>query len=101
MMIEEMLADLGCESISSASTAATAVALLEADAFDVAMLDMNLNGRSSLAVARVLAAHGVPFVFSTGNSIGEVWDGFADRPVLRKPFRFEELAGSLSQVLAV
>jgi CheY-like chemotaxis protein len=100
MMIEEMLADLGCESIASASMAATAVALVEADAFDVAMLDMNLNGKSSLAVAKALAAHGVPFVFATGNSRDEVWDGFGDRPVLRKPFRFEELAGSLTRALA-
>ncbi len=100
MMIEEMLADLGCESVASASMAGKAVALVENDTFDVAMLDMNLNGRSSLAVAQALAAHSVPFVFSTGNSIDEVWDGFADRPVLRKPFRFEELAGSLSRVLA-
>jgi CheY-like chemotaxis protein len=100
MMIEEMLADLGCESVTSASTVGTAVALIDARAFDVAMLDMNLNGKSSLEVAQALAAGGVPFVFSTGNSANEMWDGFVDRPVLRKPFRLDELAGSLMLALA-
>ncbi|WP_237143649.1 hypothetical protein [Phyllobacterium zundukense] len=75
MMIEDMLADLGCESVTSAATIDQAIALIDAQVFDAAMLDMNLNGKNSRAVADALAAHGVPFVFSTGNSVHDVWDG--------------------------
>jgi CheY-like chemotaxis protein len=100
MMIEGMLADLGCVSVASATTVGSAVAMVEAGVFDVAMLDMNLNGDSSISVAHALARRGVPFIFSTGNSLDEVWDGFVDRIVLRKPFRFDELAGSLTRALA-
>ena len=68
MIIEDMLADLGCESVTAAATVDQALALIDAQVFDAAMLDMNLNGNKSHAVADALAARGVPFVFSTGYS---------------------------------
>src|ERR1700680_4368709 len=90
MMIEDMLAELGCESVAVAATVDQAVALIGARIFDVAMLDMNLSGNSSLAVAELLSARGIPFVFSTGNASRDIWDGFGDRAVLRKPFMCKE-----------
>ena len=66
MDLEDMLADLGCESVTVAGTVEQAVALVESQDFDAALLDMNLNGRKSDAVAEALAARGVPFAFSTG-----------------------------------
>jgi CheY-like chemotaxis protein len=68
IMIEDMLVDLGCESVTAAATIAQALALIEAQVFDVAMLDMNLNGSQPYSVADALAARIIPFVFSTGYS---------------------------------
>jgi CheY-like chemotaxis protein len=100
MMIEDMLAELGCESVAAAATVAQAVALIGAQSFDVAMLDMNLSGNSSLAVAELLAACGIPFAFSTGNTGRDMWEGFGDRAVLRKPFMCKELGDVLARALA-
>ena len=100
MMIEDMLADLGCESVTGAATVDQAVARIEAQTFDAAMLDMNLNGNKSHAVADALAARGVPFIFSSGYSGHDMRDGYRDRPMLKKPFRFEELAEILTRLLA-
>ena len=47
IMIEDMLADLGCKSVTSAATVDKALALINEQVFDVAMLDMNLNGNDS------------------------------------------------------
>ena len=55
--------------------------------FDVAILDMNLNRNDSHAVADALAARGIPFVYSTGNTRHGSRDGYSDRPVLKKPFK--------------
>ena len=63
MIIEDMLADLGCESVTAAATVDQALALIDTQVFDAAMLDMNLNGNKSHDVADALAARGVPFVF--------------------------------------
>ena len=83
IMIEDMLADLGCKSVTSAATVEKALALIDAQAFDVALLDMNLNGNDSHPVAEALSARGVPFVYTTGNTGQSLRDGYSDRPVLK------------------
>src|SRR5476651_29947 len=81
MIIEDMLADLGCQSVTTAATVGQALTLIDTRVFDAAMLDMNLDGDRSPAVADALAAHGVPFVFSTGYSGRDIREGHRDRPV--------------------
>jgi CheY-like chemotaxis protein len=100
MMTEGMLADLGCESVTAAATVDQAIALIDAQVFDAAMLDMNLKGNQSHAVADALAARGVPFVFATGYSAHDMRDGHVDRPVLRKPFRHEDLVEIFTRLLS-
>ena len=75
MMTEGMLADLGCESVTAAATVDQAIALIDAQVFDAAMLDMNLKGNQSHAVADALAARGVPFIFATGYSAHDMSGG--------------------------
>ena len=99
MMIEDMLADLGCESVAVASKVGPAISLIEGQEFDTAMLDMNLNGIESYPVADALAARDVPYFFSTGNSLTNVKDGYRDQDVLKKPFTFEQLSSMLSRSL--
>ena len=98
IMIEDMLADLGCKSVTSAATVNKALALINEQVFDVAMLDMNLSGNDSHEVAEALAARGILFFYSTGNTSRSLRDGFSDRPVLKKPFKYEELAEILARL---
>ena len=98
IMIEDMLADLGCLSVTSAATVAKALALINAQVFDAALLDVNLNGNDSHPVAEALSARGVPFVYSTGNTGHSLREGYSDRPMLKKPFKYEELAAILSRL---
>jgi hypothetical protein len=46
------------------------------------------------------AARGVPFIFSTGYTGHDTREGYRDRPVLKKPFRYEDLTGVLSRLFA-
>ena len=100
MMIESMLGDLGCESVTTAATVAQAIALIDGRTFDAAMLDVNLKGTNSRRVADALAARGVPFFFSTGNGGHHTMDGYGDRAILKKPFIYEDLAAILKGLLA-
>jgi CheY-like chemotaxis protein len=98
IMIEDMLADLGCNAVASAATIDKALALIDAQAFDFVMLDVNLNGRDSQPVAEALSARGVPVVYSTGNTDHGPRDGYSGRPVLRKPFKYEDLVAILTDL---
>ena len=100
MNIEDMLTDLGCASVTAAATVDQAVALIEARIFDAAVLDMNLNGIKSFPVADKLDALGVPFIFATGYSAQDMREGYRDRPLLKKPIQYAELAGVFASLLA-
>ena len=99
MNIEFMLADLGCESVTAAATVDQALAQLEAQVFDAAVLDVNLNGDDSYAVADALGARGVPFAFSTGYNDEGMREEYRDRPMLRKPYQQEGLVRILTRLL--
>ena len=101
VMIEDLLADLGCESVSSAATVEKALALIDEQVFDVVMLDMNLKGSDSHPVAEALSARGTPFIYSTGNTGHDLREGFSDRPVLTKPFRSDDLVAILAHLKLV
>ena len=99
MMIEGMLEDLGCGSVTAAATIDQALGFIDAQPFDVAMLDLNLDGQRTYPVADRLAARNVPFLFSTGYSDHGLKEGYGDRPVLKKPFQMVELAELLQRLL--
>ena len=86
--------------MTAAATVDQALALIDTQVFDAAMVDINLNGNKSHDVADALAARDVPFVFSTGYSALDIREGYRDRPVLKKPFPYENLAEVLSGLLS-
>lgn len=99
LMIEGMLEEMGCRSVSAAATFKQALRLIEVETFDVAMLDLNLNGDRSYAVADALKALDVPFMFSTGYGLEGVAAGYRKQPLLMKPYTFPALVGALNRLL--
>jgi CheY-like chemotaxis protein len=97
--IEDMLTDLGCQSVSAAANVDQALALIDAQPFDAAMVDVNLGGTKSYPVADALLARGVPFAFSTGYNSKSLNARYRDRPVLGKPYRNTELVAVLTGLL--
>lgn len=100
MLLEEMLADLGCEVVGTATRVEEALDVIGATtAIDAAVLDVNLHGTRSDPVADALAAGGIPFVFSTGYGGGGIVDAHRDRPVLQKPFSHQDFVAALARLL--
>jgi CheY-like chemotaxis protein len=98
MGIMDMVANLGCTSIAVAGSVDKAMQLLSTDTFDLATLDVNLNGERSYPVAKALGGAGVPFAFSTAYGDNGFGDYFSHHPVLRKPytlFQFEKVMSRL------
>lgn len=66
ILYEELLIDYGCIPIGPAPTVEKALALIETETLDAALLDGNLRGRFSSSVAEMLERLGVPFLLITG-----------------------------------
>jgi CheY-like chemotaxis protein len=102
MLLEDMLADHGCEVAATASRIAQALALVAdpALAFDAAILDVNLGGDPIFPVAEALAARGAPFVFATGYGAGGLPESWRSRPTLQKPFSHQDVGRALAEAMA-
>lgn len=97
--LEDMLAELGCTVVGPAARVDQALAMIEAEAVDAVVLDVNLNGEKSYPVADALAARGVPFVFSTGYNKNNLHTGYLGFPMLQKPFERSQLGDALAKLL--
>lgn len=84
--LEMTVADLGYEIAGTACDFDSALRLARTLPFDVAVLDLNLAGRSSDPIADVLASRDIPFVFASGYTRTALPPRHADRPLLSKPF---------------
>ena len=100
MLLEDMLEELGCAVLGPAARPAEALALVgRSAAVDAALLDLNLGGERSHAVADALAARGVPFAFVGGHGPGAAQGSrLAGAPVLGKPFGRPALEAMLAQL---
>jgi CheY-like chemotaxis protein len=96
MLLEDTLAEFGCTVVGVASRVNEAVSKVSSLAFDVVILDVNLNGDRSDPVAEALAMRGIPYLFVTGYGAGGVPEPFQDAPILAKPFHRSELERALA-----
>jgi CheY-like chemotaxis protein len=85
-VLEDMLVDLGYEIVGPAARVNQALAMVEAEAINLAVFDVNLNGEKSYPVADALTARGVPFAFSTGYNKEGLAVCYRDFPMLQKPY---------------
>ena len=100
-LLEDMLVDLGYEPIGPAARVDQAMAMINAESIDAAVLDVNLNGQTSYAVADALTLRGVPFVFSTGYDKARLLDSYRSFQVLQKPYQQAELCDALAKLLTL
>ncbi len=100
LLIEDMLTDLGHEVVGLAMRLQQAMELAATASIDFAILDVNLDGRMSFPVADLLNARGVPFVFATGYGSAGVDERYRGQtPVVKKPFRLQELQSAIDGTL--
>jgi CheY-like chemotaxis protein len=100
MLIEDLLREHGAMVVGPVDDLDEALRLAALGGHDAAVLDVNLGGRPSAPLAARLRAAGTPFLFVTGYGRAGLPDGFADAPVLGKPFRDGDLLGLLGDLLA-
>lgn len=96
--LEAGLTEAGAIIVGLAADVAEARGML-ALSFDVAVLDVNLNGETVTPVAQALAEKRVPFIFATGYGDTGLAPGGFDAPVVRKPYNVHQIAAALVTAL--
>jgi CheY-like chemotaxis protein len=99
MLLEGMLTDLGHTVAAEAGAIEEAMTLAKQGEFDIALLDVNLNGKPITPVVEILIARGVPFVFASGYGQRGVPEPYRSSPTLQKPFQVEALAQAIDAAL--
>jgi CheY-like chemotaxis protein len=98
LLLEDMLAEFGHTVVGPVARLDKALEMARKEAFDLAFLDVNLNGEQVYPVAEALAARGIPFVFVTGYGRAGLRAPYGDCLTLQKPFRRHDLQRLFAEV---
>jgi DNA-binding NtrC family response regulator len=99
LTLEDMLFELGFAVAGCVADIPAALALIDREEIDGALLDVNVGSQKIDAVADLLAEKECPFVFTTGYGRTGIPEAYADRAVLQKPFGMDDLATILRNEL--
>jgi CheY-like chemotaxis protein len=99
MMVAEMLEELGYSIAAESGDIEQALELAQTTNFDIAILDVNVNGKLISPVAEVIEGRNRPFIFATGYGTQGLPPEYRDRPALQKPFQMENLAVVIERTL--
>lgn len=100
MSLASMVEELGHRVIAEAGTIEEAGAIAMTGVFDLAILDININGLGIDPVAHVIERRGLPFLFVTGYGAQWLPSLFRRRPVLEKPVSLDRLRDTIDTLLS-
>jgi CheY-like chemotaxis protein len=99
MMVADMLEELGFRVAAETGEINEAIRLAQSAEFDLAILDVNVNGKVISPVVDLITARNRPFIFATGYGSSGLPEEYRDRPALQKPFQLETLARMIDSTL--
>ena len=98
LLIEDMVGELAYEVAAVVPRLEDAMRMLDSESFDLAMLDVHINGKTVFPFAAELEARDIPFLFATAYGPRGIPEEFRDHLVLQKPFGPVELRRALMQL---
>lgn len=98
MMLEEILEELGHTVAASSADLDDSLRVAATGEFDLAIVDINLNGRESFEVAKLIASRGIPTCFASGYGSRDVPFDYAGFPMLGKPYVMADVRAMITQL---
>src|SRR5258708_12397695 len=92
MMVADMLEELGYRVVAEAGEINEAIRLAQSADYDLAILDVNVNGRGISPVADLIKARKRPFIFATGYGSSGLPEEYPPPPPLQNPFHLAHFA---------
>jgi DNA-binding response OmpR family regulator len=98
MDLERTLNDAGCIVVGFVPSVARAMAKIDNNRIDAALLDVTLGGEMAFPVADRLSAEGIPFIFVTAKP-SSVPEHYGTHPVITKPYSPPAVLEALATVM--
>lgn len=99
LLLQSYLEEMGVGDVTLAHRLDAGLDAARNQAFDLAVLDVDLNGEKSFPIAEVLRERRVPFVFSSGFGAPAVAEWYPDAITLTKPYARQSLEEALGKAL--
>jgi PAS domain S-box-containing protein len=99
MMLADMLSAFGHKVDGPYSRFSDAILAAQSNNLQAGILDVNLGGEKTYAVADILTNRKIPFAFVTGYGPSTIVSAFAHAPVLQKPIEAAKLHALLQQIV--
>lgn len=99
MMLADMLAAFGHKVDGPYNRFSDAMLAAKSNNLQAGILDVNLGGEKTYAVADILADRKIPFAFVTGYGPDTIISEFSHAPVLQKPIEAAKLHALLQQIV--
>jgi len=99
MDLQALLEDAGYKVLGPANSTAAAMALLDGNEPDVALLDVNLGRSDVFGVANELATRKTKLIFLTGHTAQKLPQAHRHRPLVAKPYLPHVLLQAVQQAL--
>jgi two-component sensor histidine kinase/DNA-binding response OmpR family regulator len=99
MMLADMLSAFGHKVDGPYSRFSDAIMAAKSNNLQAGILDVNLGGEKTYAVADILTDRKIPFAFVTGYGPDSIVPAFAHAPVLQKPIEAAKLHALLQQIV--
>ena len=100
MMLEDFLESLGHEVHAHCETLCDAIEAIEGGGFDLAIVDVNLQGEAVWPAATMLRENSIPFMIATGGHVDDPPAEFATTPMLGKPYTIGSVEKALDALTA-
>jgi CheY-like chemotaxis protein len=99
MMLADMLSAFGHKVDGPYNRFSDAILAAKSNNLQAGILDVNLGGEKTYAVADILTGRNIPFAFVTGYGPDTIVSEFAHAPVLQKPIEAAKLHALLQQIV--
>jgi two-component system, response regulator PdtaR len=99
LLIEETLHSVGCSMLGPFTNLALALQAARQEEFDLAILDINLQGEMVYPLADDLIERGIPFVFLTGYGPTDLPERYRPLPRVHKPYDERALVQGLECIV--
>jgi DNA-binding response OmpR family regulator len=100
LLLAERLEQAGFRIAGPATSVAAALALIEQEGCDAAVLDIQLGNETAAPVVHALRDRNIPYLTLSGYSETQRLPVFEDAPMLVKPVRMHDLVACLKRCLA-